>query len=141
MSILGDYSDSNYSSARFASIIDNAMWEKYQELILRVTEEAYELWPGRPFYESEFEGWSYPVFPQIDPTKTATTNKIMVDNKFKSPQQVIREDGGDPEETFREIEEFMARFPAGTGAQSGRNPETPQTPPSADVPPQVGPSI
>ena len=122
MSLLGDYSDASYSSARFASIIDNATWEKYQKIIEEISRALYELWPGRAIYGDSFNGWVTPMFPHIDPQKTATTNKVMeVDMGSKSVQQCIRENNRDPEETFLEIEEYKRAVPQGGPGWCFRN--------------------
>lgn len=105
-----DYSDTAYSSARMASLTDAATWQRYQQPLLRITREAYRLWPGRLYFVlPEEPEWIIPRFPSIDPTKDAMVEKIYVELGVMSRQEVIRRHGGDPETTMREIEEWERR--------------------------------
>ena len=106
-----DYSDTSYSSARFASLVDAATWERYQMLVLRITREMYRIWDGRALFaldDLEPE-WILPTFPSIDPVKDATVDKIYLELKVESPQEIIRRRGRDPEVVWREIEEWQQR--------------------------------
>lgn len=118
MQVFGDYSATNYSSARVASLTDNGTCLRYFQKILMLTRMIYEEWPERSVYEQGFMGWSQPVFPAIDPVKQAASNKILVEMGAKSVQQVILEDEEEPEDVFRYIEEYRARFGNGTGTSS-----------------------
>ena len=106
-----DYSDTSYSSARFASLIDAATWARYQMLMLRITREMYRLWADRATYQlEELEPeWILPQFPSIDPTKDAVVDKMYIELGVLSRQEVIRRRGGDPEEVLREIDEWQDR--------------------------------
>ena len=115
-----DYSDSSYSSARFASLIDSATWKRYQGKLLEAQEEVMVLWPGRALYEiadPEAVEWTLPRFPSVDPHRDAQVDKVYVELKVRSRQQVIRRLGEDPESTFGEIQEYEARF----GSSGGQN--------------------
>ena len=113
MQLMGDFSDTNYSSARFADLTDHSVWMRYQDLLLRLMKKVYEAWPDRALHESNFVTWHLPTFPHTDPVRWANMNQILINNKLKSPQEVIMEDDRDPETTFRLIEEFQARFEGG----------------------------
>lgn len=127
-----DYSDASYSSARFASLIDAATWDRYQMVMLRLTREMYRLWPARTeFLLDELEPeWILPAFPSIDPTKDATVDKMYIELQVESRQEVIRRRGRDPEDVLREIEEWEERRRASQPA--------PPPQPQPDQPPQPG---
>ena len=110
MQLMGDFSETNYSSARFADLTDQTVWTRYQDLLWRITRELYMQWPERGRYEEYFVQWYVPPFPSIDPVKTQAANKMMLADKTKAPQEVILEDDRDPETTFAMIEEFQRRF-------------------------------
>lgn len=116
-----DYSDTSYSSARYAGLIDAATWERYQLVILGVMEEVFAGWPGRAeFGISDPTGieWVLPRFPSVDPQKDAMVDKVYIELGVRSRQQVIRRFGGDPNEVFQEIDEYEARR-----APAGGNPD------------------
>ena len=110
MSLLGDASDVNYSSARFMSLSDRGVWGIYQDLALEFAQVMYQEWPDRAMYESEMVGWYLPPPDHIDPTKTAAANNILVKMRAKAVQEVILEDDRDPETTMRLIEEWERRM-------------------------------
>ena len=125
-----DYSDTSYSSARFASLIDAATWSRYQMLMLRITREMYRLWPDRALLQlDDLEPeWILPQFPSIDPTKDAVVDKMYIELGVVSHQAVIRRHGGDPEEVQRENEEWEDRRSRrqrtnGTDPDPGRQPD------------------
>ena len=122
MQLLGDFSDTNYSSARFAALTDNGVWERYQDILFDHVRELYQEWPERARYQSSFIGWHLPPFPHVDPQRRAATDNILVAMQAKSVQEVIIEDGRDPEQTFRQIEEYQRRF---------AQPTAPEPPPPA----------
>ena len=109
MSLMGDFSDVNYSSGRMAILLDARMWQRYQEKILGVVKRIYREWPGFPIYGQDFDYWYLPRMPHIDPTRVAAANKILVDMGAKAVQEVILEDDRDPETTFRLIDEYRNR--------------------------------
>ena len=111
----GDFSDVNYSSARFAAIVDSGTWALYQELILDATRFIYQQWAERGAFALQFEGWYRPPFQSIDPVKTSVADNNAIDHNSKSVQQSIVEQDLDVEQTFREIEEYKQRF--GTRSQ------------------------
>ncbi len=110
MSVLGDSDDANYSSARFAYLGDQRTWAVYSEKILDFVRELYREWPERPLYDPFRVGWYVPPPEHIDPTKTASANRILVEIGAKAVQEVILEDDRDPETTFRLIEEHRRRM-------------------------------
>lgn len=120
LQLMGDFSATNYSSGILAYLTDQGTWRRYQGLILKLMRKVYSEWPDRALYQEEFIQWHLPPFPSIDPIRTANTNKIMIADKTKAPQEAILEDDRDPEVTFRLIEEFLARF--GTAGSSSGSP-------------------
>ena len=108
--VMGDYRDANFSAMHMAGLADAGVWRRYQGHCRVLTEEIYQKWPERPEFDRTFNGWYHPTFPHADPTKTATTNKILVEMKAKSIQEVIMEDGRDPDKVFAYIEEYEKRF-------------------------------
>lgn len=62
-----------------------------------------------------------PPMPWIDPQKEAEANKTLVRSCFKSATQVIRERGGDPWATYRQIRDERAEWGA-LGLKSETNP-------------------
>ena len=115
MQASGDYSDVNYSSARFAAIVDSGIWSMYQEVVLDSTRSIYEQWPGRPAYAAQFNGWYRPPFASVDPVKTAAADRIYAELGAKSIQQIITEQDLDVEQTFTEMEEYNKRFSTTNG--------------------------
>ena len=111
MAVQGDFADATYSSARFADMNDHGVWNRLQSELLEVVEYLYDQWPGRLAYDGAFQGMFIPPFPYIDPARTASVNSQLVAMKAKSVQQVIREEGQDPDTVFAEIEAFNQRFP------------------------------
>ena len=114
-----DYSDTSYSSARFASLMDAATWERYQGELLELTRELYRLWPGRA--SDDDPEWHLPHFPSIDPTKDAAVDKMYIELGVTSRQEVIRRRGGDPEQVRREIEEWQPTQPQERSAPDAGN--------------------
>ena len=110
MSVLGDYGDVNYSSARYAALQDRGVWGVYQDLIFRFSEVLYQQWPERAMYQHLMDGWYLPPPDHIDPVKTASANRILVDMGAKAVQEVILEDDRDPETTMALIEEYRKRM-------------------------------
>ena len=110
MSVQGDFSDATYSSARFADLNDHGVWARYQDLLLEVVEYLYEQWPARPLYDLSFREMFIPPFPYIDPGRVASVNETLINMGAKSVQEVISEDGRDPETVFTLIEEYRRRF-------------------------------
>ena len=110
MSLLGDASDVNYSSARYMSLSDRGVWGIYQDLILEFAQAMYQEWPDLAMYEADMVGWYLPPPDHIDPTKTAAANNILVKMRAKAVQEVILEDDRDPETTMRLIEEWDRRM-------------------------------
>ena len=135
MAVSGDFSEATYSSGRFADLNDRGVYERHQDVLLEVVEYLYDQWPERGFYATSFKGFYLPPHPYIDPGRTASVNSQLVNMKAKSVQQVIREEGADPEEVFAEIKEFERRFPELARPPSGGFPPsggqgTPATPTS-----------
>ena len=112
MAVSGDFSEATYSSGRFADMNDHGVWDRLQMKMLEVVEYLYFEWPSRVLYSSNFRKFFVPPYPYIDPARVATVNTSLVNMKAKAVQEVIIEDGRDPEEVFDLIEEFNRRFPS-----------------------------
>lgn len=57
-------------------------------------------------YDAEFRG---PAMPWIDPGKEAAANKMLERSGYKSAQQIIRERGGNPDDTLEQIHSWRLK--------------------------------
>ena len=57
-------------------------------------------------YDADFRG---PAMPWIDPVKEATGNKLLDRAGYKSPQQIIRDRGGNPSDTMEQISDWRQK--------------------------------
>lgn len=119
MTLSGDLSEANFSSLRAGLNEERSMWARWQQffiesdcqpdfrewLKLALATQAVKLPPGKrhKFDASAFTGrrWS-----SVNPLQDVEANRQAIAALLKSPQQCIREEGGDPEEVLREIREF-----------------------------------
>lgn len=120
--LANDLEGVNYSSLREGSIDEREVWKGLQAwMISSFSRIIYARWlervilaPGIPIGKSRlrpemldkyrdvyFQGkrWQW-----IDPQKEMTGNQLAIDNRIKSRSQIIRANGDDPDEVWREIQ-------------------------------------
>lgn len=102
------------------------IWERFVSMAvlsgqLKVPENQIN---PRTMKKAGFQG---PVMPWIDPQKEAVAEEKMVQSGFKSRAQVIRERGGNPQDTFEQIKQEREQekeagisFSTSTGSSSGQ---------------------
>jgi lambda family phage portal protein len=115
-----DYSRSNYSSARQSLLDDRDHWRALQSyLIEALHERVYEEWLAAahgvgvlqlPGFESDPDGyamahWQPRGWGWVDPAKEVEAARDAVRAGFVSRQQIIAEQGGDPETITAELAE------------------------------------
>lgn len=115
----GDYTKTNYSSARMARIANWPIVERWRWLMFipmgcnRVFREAMQVaavangWPEIPSAK-----WSPPALQYLDPDKEGLANQRLVRNGFKTRADVIRENGDDPDRVLAELTEEAAEADA-----------------------------
>ena len=103
MQMAGDFSATNYSSARFADLTDRTVYARYQDLILRAMQIVYPVWDDLPQYAGSFSEWHVPAFPVTDPQRYAQQAVALVTAGLKSPQAVMRDLDLDPDQMFAEM--------------------------------------
>lgn len=116
----GDLSDVNYSSIRQGALEIRENYKMLQKLIVWLVNSIYMEWliealmreaivvNGRALRLEDFEMYFKPLWtprrwPWIDPQAEARANQIMVQSGLRSLSQIIREMGGDPDETWKAI--------------------------------------
>lgn len=119
-SLSNDLEGVNYSSIRAGVLEDREVFKGLQNWFIRsFVQPVYEEWLlaaftrqairigrfplSKPFEEylpAHFQGrrWAW-----VDPQKDGLANQLAIDNLTKSRSQIIREQGDDPENVFREI--------------------------------------
>ena len=112
LALTSDVSDVNYSSARFAAIMDHRVWERYAELVVRATRLVYDEWEERPGLEA-VDGaapvqWAYPAMAAIDPTKQSAAYKMLLETRILSRAAVRAELGYNSAQMDRQIREEQA---------------------------------
>lgn len=125
-SLGNDLEGVNFSSIRAGTIEERELWKEDQKLLIEgfcipvfrrwiaeallrgmvVNDDGYKVPPTRLRAikrASTFHGrrWDW-----VDPKSDAAANRQAVDSLIKSPQEIIRERGGDPEEVLDEIAQF-----------------------------------
>ena len=110
--IMLDFSRTNYSSAR-ASLGEARrmfrVWQKFTQTEICMPWYAWQIARGIALGELPADPrlflarCQWPAWEYIDPVKEATGNQISMDGNVKSPSEVIREQGREPDETFAEI--------------------------------------
>lgn len=106
--------DGNYSSQR-QGLIDS--WKTAEgnqnEFASQLVEKTYqkfiETCQEHGFLPASDEGlidnanYTFPVMPWIDPAKEANAKRVLNESGLKSKQELIRENGGNPDETFAQL--------------------------------------
>lgn len=131
--LTGDYSQVNFTSGRMGKIEFKAMVEQFQWLIFipMVMERIAARFCDIAAIAGELpagtapDEWTAPRIPLLDPLREAEGYAVMVENKFMSRHEVVRELGYDPPSVDEEIEAdplATAKQPAPDG-----NPPDPET--------------
>ena len=127
--LTGDLSDVNYSSIRQGALEIRENYKMLQKLIVWLLNHIYMEWlmealmremivvKGRPLMLEDFEMYFKPLWtprrwPWIDPQSEARANQIMVQSGLRSLSQIIREMGGDPDETWKSIKQDTDKMEA-----------------------------
>lgn len=148
--LANDLESVNFGSMRGGSLEERETWKTLQNLVIEgFLAPLYSEWLPRaitsgqlklPFSRlAKFDAatWQGRRWDWIDPQKDAESNKLAVQNGFKSYSQIIREQGRDPNEVWLELEADRKRLlamglnldapvkqPAATGeeADAAKNP-------------------
>lgn len=106
-------------TGQFVAQVSLPVWERFVGLailsgLIRIPADL----DTTTLLHAEFSG---PPMPWIDPMKEAQANRLLVRSCFKSATQVVRERGGDPWSTFRQIKDERANW-GELGIESETNP-------------------
>jgi len=119
-SLSNDLEGVNYSSIRAGVLEDREVFKGLQNWFIRtLVQPVYEQWVTQAVGEEAIRigrvplrkpiGEYYPAHYQarrwawVDPQKDGAANQMAIDNMTKSRSAIIREQGDDPENVFREI--------------------------------------
>lgn len=120
MGLSGDVADANFSNLRAALDMEHDHWKGIQNLWIhewKIVEYDESIYRGlltrkldlpvqkfAKFNNPRISGrrWSY-----VNPLDDQKANEIALGNCTTSPQQIIREQGGEPEEVMKDIAEFV----------------------------------
>ena len=125
----GDMESVNYSSARIDLLRERETWKSLQNFeIERLAARIYSEWlplalisgkvvssKGQPLPFSKLKKfdaalWQGVRWPWVDPMKEVGANIEAINNGLTSRGRVIREQGGDPEEIWKELEKEKLRL-------------------------------
>jgi lambda family phage portal protein len=157
-SLASDVSDVNYSSARIALLAERDTWTGIQDWLVReLHQPVYEEWvesaallgrisvAGRQWRAARADieaardavEWQPRRWQWVDPKNEAAAAVVAVRNLHKSPSEVIRELGRDPDTVWREVagdiaamraagipEEMIAAVISGAGKQNVESAES-----------------
>lgn len=117
--LANDYSDVNYSSLRAAEVEQRDVW---YDLQIWLTEHFltpnYDDWllmsltsgalPVKFTMLEKFKSviWLPRGYSWVNPKEEAASNSVAILNRIKSPQQIIIETGGDPEQVLDDFEDW-----------------------------------
>lgn len=111
-SLAGDLGEANYSSLRMGQIENQAQYRRIQRLLLGWLERVAMEWLDyQRIRDSRVDRvaerlqpeYDAPSFDLIDPLKEAATGKMLVENRVRSRQQLIRESGANPDRVLEQI--------------------------------------
>ena len=125
--LTGDLSDVNYSSIRQGALEIRENYKMLQRLMVWILNEIYMEWllhalmegilkvNGRTLTVESFADcckpqWTPRRWPWIDPQAEARANQIAVQTGLRSVSQIIREMGGDPDETWKSISQDIEKM-------------------------------
>ncbi len=122
-SLGNDLEGVNFSSLRHGVLEDRDNWMKKQSWMREtLLERVLGNWLKMALLSSalgklkflHFERYNQPIFqgrrwPWVNPLQDEKANTEAINNRTKSQQSIIREQGNDPEEVIREIEEWNER--------------------------------
>lgn len=117
---LGDFSKTNYSSARMAASINslptsalrkNVIQAQLLEMVIPVFLENLYLAKNFPRQVTDL-GWNYlaPTMPAVDPVKQAKADMDDLNNGIKSLTTIMTERGLNPEKEFDKIREEREKY-------------------------------
>lgn len=115
--LTGDYSNVNFSSGRMGWIEMHRNITKWQTrmMVPMFCNKVWEWFNTQMFIAGKISSpvpasWTTPRREMIDPTKEIKADSDAVRNGFKSWPEVVREQGGDPDEVLNEIAEYNKKF-------------------------------
>lgn len=149
--LAGDYSNVNFSSARMGRIVQAANVRAAQNTVLEplyfrpvwdwFVEAA--VWAGM-LSEPVAADWTHPPLPMLDPAKEVAAATQAIRSGLTSPDDMVRESGGNPDvhwrayaEAFKRLDELGVVIDGDARKMSGAG-QAQATPPSPDNGP--GPS-
>lgn len=127
-SLANDLEGVNYSSGRLGTLEDRELWKSLQNwLIEEFCEPIFERWLSgallrgvitvndKPLAPSKIDkyravSWQPRRWSWTDPQKEMSAYQIGLQNNLISASQIIREQGRDPDEVFREIAKDREKF-------------------------------
>lgn len=125
-SLGNDLEGVNFSSIRAGTIEERELWKEDQKLLIEgFCIPVFRRWIAEALLRGMVindDGYKVPAtrlraikraatfhgrrWDWVDPKSDAAANRQAVDSLIKSPQEIIRERGGDPEEVLDEIAQF-----------------------------------
>jgi len=127
-SLANDLEGVNFSSIRSGTLEEREYWKVLQAfLIEKLCTPVYSQWlsntldftdllplPANKIEKFDAATWQARRWAWVDPLKDIRAMVTAKDEKLKSPQNIIREMGLDPETVWAEIEQYEQRFPQPT---------------------------
>ena len=116
-----DFSKSNYSSSKAVLEVTHRSFRGWQRSLCNqfcmpwyrwqidrgIASRALPPIPNAHKAQCVWPAWAY-----IDPEKEAKANRITLEDRIESPQQIIRERGRDPDDVVREWSEWQKKLAA-----------------------------
>lgn len=145
MSLTGDVSDANFSNLRAAEAGEHEGWKSLQGFFIRYWKRPeYKEWIYRamlnrdvPLPMGKIDKFSDPMhtgrrWAYVNPVDDRKANQMAYEIRCKSISQIIRDEGGEPDEVFQEISEDEKKLeklgiPVLLGKQDFENEQTLET--------------
>ena len=119
MALTASSGSEGYLTARIVTHGDQRFYETVRLYTERALAECVDFY-GRWASLTRRRGWTqyrpgdfrlaFPAFPHSDPLKDTTAQSTQLRDRVLSPQEVIRQRGGDPDQVSREIIEWAKKF-------------------------------
>ena len=136
-SLSNNYSDANYSSLRQAALVEQDTWKTIQRWAIdHFIERLYKSWlthslaggaitinGKRPSFNDDYympHNWQPKRWQWVDPQKEMNAHTKAIDYCISSPQEIIRQKGGDPDDVLNEIRDWQEKL-AELGIKTGRD--------------------
>jgi lambda family phage portal protein len=118
-----DYGSINFSSIRYSALTERDGWKMWQKFIIEFfCKKVYKIWleqfllsKDAPLPFSKIDKFSNVIFiarrwDWVDPLRDTKADKEAVDMLVLAPQDIIREQGRDPDEVLEQIAEWNQKI-------------------------------